>query len=446
MTPLEYLREIADWVRRMEPAPLTWAHVVFVSLNTAMSFSPYRGEPLLRVLRDELRDRVLDRLHNDAGMTALQDAELVRASGLLIDYERGREFDTLIQDRYLRWLSDRPPLDDWTLRVWRDILAETGVKPEHFGGARPWATVRVPRAEVARESGPSWQDELDRLVGLKEVKRQVVELQRFAEVERMRVGRGLPANRCSLHQVFLGNPGTGKTTVARILARAYQSVGLLEKGHLVEVDRSGLVGSYVGHTEEQTDKVVKSALGGVLFIDEAYSLARGGREDFGGRAIDTLVKRMEDYRDRFVVVVAGYAREMEVFIQSNPGLRSRFDSYIHFPDYSNEELVEIFRRTVAAAKFHWDSETEDAVGEYLRAQRIGRGTDLGNARDVRTLWETMLRRQAMRVWEAGGGNPSGDIGGLTTLVRKDVPVLASGQEEKAGGRGGVKEGRPSGSQ
>ena len=425
MTPLEYLRRIADWVGRHEPSPLTWAHVVFVSLNTAISHSAYKAEPLLRFVRDELRARVLDRLRSDPGMPGLRDEDLVRASSSLADYERGRKAGGMLQDRYLRWLSDRPNLDDWTLGVWREIVDEAGLEPEHFDGGKSWSSI-APRPTPARPAPTEgWQDALNRLVGLQRVKRHVGELQSFLEVETLRRARGLPANKCSLHHVFLGNPGTGKTSVARILAQIYREFGFLSKGHLVEVDRSGLVAPYVGQTEERTDQLIKSALGGVLFIDEAYSLARGGAEDFGGRAVDTLVKRMEDFRDDLVVIVAGYAKEMEEFIRSNPGLRSRFDSYIEFEDYSDDELLEIFRRGASAASFTAEETTLEAVRGYLLALREQRGRDFGNAREVRTLWEATLRRQARRLLverEAGR-----DIDRrLTTLAVEDVPSTVGG--------------------
>lgn len=297
-------------------------------------------------------------------------------------------------------------------------------------------------AEAARHADAASVDaalaELDALVGLGQVKALVHELAAFATVQGWRATAGLRTDPLVLHMVFRGNPGTGKTTVARILGRLLRGLGLLSRGHLVEVERADLVGEYIGHTAAKARELLQRAMGGVLFVDEAYSLARGGEKDFGREATDVLVKAMEDRRAEFVLILAGYGVEMERFLRSNPGLRSRFPTHLDFPDYTEAELLRIAECMLAARQYRLTPPARARLAEMLRAPGGRAALAAGNARLVRNVLERAMRRQASRLVRRGAPSPAQAASLLQDLVVDDLDTSL----REAGGMGGLREARP----
>ena len=279
--------------------------------------------------------------------------------------------------------------------------------------------VNEPEEEAPpKEDIDDLRKELDSYIGLDEVKKEVKNLINMAAVYKLRQDNNLPNPDMSLHLVFSGNPGTGKTMIARFMARVYHSLGLLSVGKLIEVDRSGLVAGYIGQTAIKTSKVLESAKGSVLFIDEAYTLTSKTENDFGFEAVDTILKAMEDNRDDLVVIVAGYIDLMEEFIDSNPGLRSRFNKYIDFADYTADEMMGIFKLNCSKSFYVLDSDAEAEVKEYFTAVSEAAG-EFGNARGVRNTFEKILTEQANRIAE------------LDNVTRDDLMKITKSDVTKA---------------
>ena len=281
-----------------------------------------------------------------------------------------------------------------------------------------------PAPEAPKEDPPEniedLKKELHGYIGLDVIKQEVDSLINYVTIMQRRREAGLPTPDMSLHMVFSGNPGTGKTMIARLMSRVYKSLGILSKGHLVETDRGGLVAGFVGQTAIKTKEVIDSAKGGVLFIDEAYALTnRGGGQDFGQEAVDTLLKAMEDMRDDLIVIVAGYTELMEQFVNSNPGLKSRFNRFMEFPDYTVQELIDIFNMRCEKSGYRLK---DDEALKTLRIRLEKASEDLstfGNARGVRNLFERALSRQADR------------LAGYEEITKEDLETLTAEDLEKA---------------
>ena len=269
---------------------------------------------------------------------------------------------------------------------------------------------------TAKEDETDPFEELDELIGLESVKEEVRALANYVKVQKQREEQGLKVPKLSYHLVFTGSPGTGKTTVARIVARIYRDLGILKRGHLVETDRSGLIGQYVGQTAPRVNAICDSALNGVLFIDEAYALTQSGGQDYGQEAVATLLKRMEDDRDKLVVIVAGYTDEMKQFINTNPGLESRFTRYINFPDYTADELYRIFRMYMKKNQYNITKEAATYLQQRFDDAVRNKDRNFGNARYARNIFEKAIQCQANRLAEQSNASPEE----LTELTLADI--------------------------
>lgn len=299
------------------------------------------------------------------------------------------------------------------------------VKPQPTELPAESATVdAAAEAETPPERIEDLKAELDELIGLQSIKKEVNNLINMVTIHKLRQQNDLKTVDMSLHMVFTGNPGTGKTMIARIMARIYRSLGVLSKGQLVEVDRSGLVAGYVGQTAGKTSAVIEKALGGVLFIDEAYALNGKSENDFGQEAIDTLLKAMEDHREDLVVIVAGYDGLMEKFIHSNPGLESRFNRYLHFDDYSIDEMAAILDLNLKKGQYKLDEAGREAARQYISDANTS-SISFGNARGVRNIFERLLVAQANRLAQSGDLSKED----LMTITEADVQAARESDEK-----------------
>ena len=262
--------------------------------------------------------------------------------------------------------------------------------------------------------------ELDTLVGMIDIKNQIKELIKLVSYYK-EIGKNV-LNEFSLHTVFTGNPGTGKTTIARIFGKIYKALGLLERGHMVETGKEGLVAGFVGQTAIKAQDVIKKAMGGILFIDEAYALAgKGGQNSYGHEAIEVILKNMEDYRGKFAVIAAGYPDNMEQFMRMNPGLKSRFDRTIHFPDYSAETLYKILESMLAKEKLYADTNAEKNLKGYIHELHKKRNKYFGNARSMRKITEQALRNQNLRMANTESDKRTKEM--QQTLIQQDIEKI-----------------------
>lgn len=384
-----------------DPESMGLTFFVTYYLDEKHTIWEYQERAILRELQDDLSE-----LLNDADR--INDASSCGKDVFYLEYILGlcnKDLVTQYITLLYRFISATAKADgtvspkeaEWLTTIAQKNLAIDTSDLEGIQDAKATENDPLAPKSVLMEEIKTAEEELDDLIGLQEVKEDVKRLSNFVRIQQEREKRGMKTTSVSYHCVFTGNPGTGKTTVARIVARIYKEMGILKKGQLIETDRSGLVAEYVGQTAVKTNKVVDSALDGVLFIDEAYSLVQGSKQDYGMEAIATLLKRMEDDRSRLVVILAGYEEEMHTFIEANPGLQSRFNRYIRFNDYSAEELFEIFQLSMKKLEYQLSPSAREKLQQVLAHAVANKDKNFGNARFARNLFERTLENQATRL-------------------------------------------------